>query len=63
MTLVLYKLKKKQLKNSIYLIEQCRRPAKYLRHFAFTRVFFRSESEFKTSATSGTEPFVTLANA
>ena len=36
--------------------------SKNLRHFAFSRVFFRSESKSKTPATSETELFVTLAN-
>ena len=35
---------------------------KYLRHFAFSRVFFVSEYKFKAPATSETEIFVTLAN-
>ena len=35
---------------------------KNLKHFAFSRVFFRSESESRTSATFETELFVTLAN-
>ena len=33
-----------------------------LRHFAFSRVFFTSESESKTPATSQMKLFVTLAN-
>ena len=35
---------------------------KNLRYFAFSRVFFRSESESKTPGTSETELFMTLAN-
>ena len=35
---------------------------KNLKHFAFSRSFFRSESESKTAATSKTELFVTLAD-
>ena len=35
---------------------------KNLRHFPFSRAFFRSESESKTPATSETGLFVTLAN-
>ena len=35
---------------------------KNFRYFAFSRVFFRSESKSKTPAISETEFFVTLAN-
>ena len=35
---------------------------KNLRHFAFSRVLFRSERESKTQATSEMELFVALAN-
>ena len=35
---------------------------KNFRYFAFSRVFFRSESKPKTPAISETEFFVTLAN-
>ena len=35
---------------------------KNLRHFAFSRVFFRSESESKFPTTSEKKLFVTLAN-
>ena len=34
----------------------------HLRHFAFSRVFFNSESKYKTPVTSETELFATLAN-
>ena len=34
----------------------------HLRHFAFSRVFFSSECESKTTVLSKTELFITLAN-
>ena len=67
--LVLCKLKIKRLKENIFkwkLQEASKKKDsitnKNLRHFAFSRVFFRSESKYKTHEISETEHFVTLAN-
>ena len=46
--------------------EACRKReyiiTRHLRHFAFLRVFFGSEGEFKNPATNEIELFLTLAN-